>query len=68
MRLYGGAGERASERPNMSSPSNAVRYLQAIYAGLDHETFSVLFLDKRHRLIECAEAPSTARAYIPAKS
>lgn len=43
------------ERPNLTSASNAVRYLQAIYAGLDHETFSVLFIDKRHRLIEAVE-------------
>lgn len=44
-----------NERPNMGSPLNAVRYLKAIYQGLDHETFSVLFIDKRFRLIECAE-------------
>lgn len=42
-------------RPALSAPTQAVSYLQAIYAGLDHETFSVLFLDKRHRLIECVE-------------
>ncbi len=43
------------ERPNLASPANAVRYLQAMYAGRDYETFTVLFLDKRHRLIECVE-------------
>ena len=43
------------ERPMLGAPSQAVRYLQAIYAGLDHETFSVLFLDNRYRLIECTE-------------
>jgi DNA repair protein RadC len=43
------------ERPNLGSPLNAIRHLQAIYAGLDHETFSVLYLDKRHRLIEAVE-------------
>lgn len=43
------------ERPNMGSPSNAIRYLQAIYAGRDYETFSVLFLDARFQLIECVE-------------
>jgi DNA repair protein RadC len=43
------------ERPNLNSPLNALRYLQAIYAGLDYETFSVLYIDKRHRLIEAVE-------------
>lgn len=43
------------ERPNLVSPLNAIRYLQAMYAGRDYETFAVLFLDKRHRLIECSE-------------
>jgi DNA repair protein RadC len=42
-------------RPTIDSPSAAVSYLQAIYAGLDYETFSVLFLDNRHRLIENVE-------------
>lgn len=67
------------ERPNLASPSNAVRYLQSIYAGLDHETFTVLFLDKRHRLIESSEmfrgtidgalylAMRLSTAFIPAR-
>lgn len=43
------------ERPNLGSPIAAVRYLQAMYAGRDYETFTVIFLDKRFRLIECSE-------------
>jgi DNA repair protein RadC len=43
------------ERPNLASPSAAIRYLQAMYVGRDYETFSVLFLDRRFRLIECSE-------------
>jgi DNA repair protein RadC len=43
------------ERPNLNTPANAIRYLQGIYAGLDYETFSVLFIDSRHRLIEAVE-------------
>lgn len=43
------------ERPSLSSPSNAVSYLRAVYAGRDYETFSVLFLDTRFQLIECVE-------------
>jgi DNA repair protein RadC len=43
------------ERPSLASPLNAVRHLRAMYQGLDHEIFSVLFLDRRNRLIECVE-------------
>lgn len=43
------------ERPNLASPVAAIRYLQAMYAGRDYETFTVLFLDNRHRLIEISE-------------
>lgn len=43
------------ERPSLTQPSNAARYLKAMYAGRDYETFDVLFLDKRHRLIECVQ-------------
>lgn len=43
------------ERPYLASPSNAIRYLQSMYAGRDYETFSVLFVDSRHRLIACVE-------------
>lgn len=42
-------------RPVLDAPNAAVSYLQAMYAGRDYETFSVLFLDNRHRLIECSE-------------
>jgi DNA repair protein RadC len=42
-------------RPVLTAPAAAVSYLQAIYTGLDYETFSVLFLDARHRLIENKE-------------
>lgn len=43
------------ERPQLGSPRNAIEYLKAMYAGRDYETFSVLFLDQRFRLIECVE-------------
>jgi DNA repair protein RadC len=42
-------------RPVLDSPIQSLTYLQQLYAGRDYETFSVLFLDARHRLIECVE-------------
>jgi DNA repair protein RadC len=39
----------------LAGPLAAVSYLQAIYQGLDHETFTVVFLDTRFQLIECVE-------------
>ena len=39
----------------LSSPRAAQDFLTARYASLEHEVFSVLFLDTRHRLIECTE-------------
>lgn len=42
-------------RPVLDAPINAVNYLQGVYAGRDYETFAVLFVDSRHRLIECVE-------------
>jgi DNA repair protein RadC len=42
-------------KPQLVSPRNAITYLQAIYQGLDYETFSVLFINKRYQLIECVE-------------
>jgi DNA repair protein RadC len=42
-------------RPMLSSPRAAVSYLQNIYQGLDHETFTVIFLDTRFQLIEAVE-------------
>lgn len=43
------------ERPVLASPIAAVDHLKKVYAGRDYETFSVLMLDKRHRLIEAVE-------------
>lgn len=43
------------ERPSLASPSSAAAYLKRMYAGRDYESFTVLFLDKRHRLIEASE-------------
>lgn len=43
------------ERPSLASPTAAADYLKRIYAGRDYESFTVLFLDKRHRLIEASE-------------
>jgi DNA repair protein RadC len=42
-------------RPTLDAPSQAVTYLTQMYAGRDAESFTVLFLDNRHRLIECVE-------------
>lgn len=42
-------------RPQLGNPRNALEYLKPMYAGRDYETFSVLFLDQRFRLIECVE-------------
>jgi DNA repair protein RadC len=42
-------------KPQLIGPRTAITYLQAIYQGLDYETFSVLFIDKRYQLIECVE-------------
>jgi DNA repair protein RadC len=43
------------ERPVLDGPGAAVRHLKAMYAGRDYETFAVLFLDRRHQLLECVE-------------
>lgn len=37
----------------MSSPDATRSYLRLKFAGLEHEVFAVLFLDNRHRVIEC---------------
>jgi len=42
-------------RPMLDSPDNAIAHLRAIFAGVDHESFHVLFLDVRMRLIACEE-------------
>jgi DNA repair protein RadC len=39
----------------LSSPRAAQDYLTLRYASLEHEVFAVLFLDTRHRLIDCTE-------------
>lgn len=36
---------------NLSTPSTAKDYLRLHYAGLEHETFTVLFLDVKNRVI-----------------
>ncbi len=38
-----------------SSPAVAKEYLRTKLSGFEHEVFTVLFLDTRHRLIEYAE-------------
>lgn len=43
------------QRPLLDNPENAVAALRGIYAGRDYEAFSVLFLDRRHQLLECVE-------------
>lgn len=42
-------------RPMLGNPSSAAAFLKPMYAGRDYEAFSVLYLDTRHRLIECVE-------------
>lgn len=42
-------------RPDLSNPTMAAEYLRAMYAGRDYETFTVLFLDARFRLIAAEE-------------
>ena len=42
-------------KPNLSAPSQAIRFLKDLYQGRDYETFTVLFLDNRHQLIEARE-------------
>lgn len=43
------------ERALLSSPTATRRWLSALLGGRDAEVFVVLFLDNRHRLIECVE-------------
>jgi len=43
------------ERPILNQPTEVVDHLQKIYAGRDHETFAVLFLNFRHQLLEVVE-------------
>lgn len=38
-----------------TAPSHGKQYLQFKLATLEHEVFTVLFLDNRHRLIDCVE-------------
>lgn len=42
-------------RPTFTSPTEAAAHLRAMYAGMDHETFTVLFLNGRRQLIEIVE-------------
>jgi DNA repair protein RadC len=39
----------------MDSPAQSVPHLNQIFAGRDYKSLAVLFLDSRHRLIECVE-------------
>lgn len=39
----------------LTDPGNARSYLHARLRGLEHEVFSCLFLDNRHRIIRCEE-------------
>ncbi len=41
--------------PVLSSPSRTREFLRLKLGGRDYETFSILFLDNRHRLIEYVE-------------
>jgi DNA repair protein RadC len=41
--------------PVLSAPNRTREFLRLKLGGLDHEVFSVLFLDNRHRLIEYVE-------------
>lgn len=41
--------------PVLSAPSRTREFLRLKLGALDHEVFSVLFLDNRHRLIEYVE-------------
>ena len=38
-----------------NSPEDAVRYLQLQYAGQEHESFRVMFLNNQHQLIQSEE-------------
>ena len=42
-------------RPTLESPTDVVSHLQRIYGVRDYETFTVVFLDVRFRLMHCAE-------------
>jgi len=43
--------ERLAERPGFEQPQAVKDYLRLQLAALDHETFGVMFLDARHRLL-----------------
>lgn len=43
--------EEMTVRPALESPHAVKDYLTLLYAGRDHETFTVLFLDSSHRII-----------------
>jgi DNA repair protein RadC len=46
---------RISKGPLLSSPKAVKDYLRLRFADLEYEVFSLLYLDKRHRLIACEE-------------
>lgn len=46
---------RVAQGPVLSSPNNVKDYLRLRFADLQHEVFSLLYLDKRMRLIACED-------------
>jgi DNA repair protein RadC len=44
---------RFATKPKLDSPTSVVRELTVLYGPQKRENFGVLFLDNRHRLIEC---------------
>ncbi|MCB1876508.1 MAG: DNA repair protein RadC [Chromatiales bacterium] len=46
---------RLAKGQALTSPDDTRRYLQLRLAGLEHEVFAVLWLDNRHRVLECEE-------------
>ena len=49
------AGRMRTDREVFASPTTVRQYCQLRIGGLDHEVFTVLFLDVQNRLIECQE-------------
>jgi DNA repair protein RadC len=47
--------EAAAERDTMESPDAATRFLKLRFAGQEHESFIVLYLDVQHRLLAAEE-------------
>jgi len=47
--------ERVAKGPLLSSPKTVKDYLRLRFGDLQHEVFSLLYVDKRHRLIACED-------------